>query len=255
MTTDSFHRRIAMIGVALIGLVGGCSLPVDQRVTPLDQNAIPDDLTEATTTTTTTTEPTTTTTVPEDTTVDTVDLTTTTQPVIPIETITVFYTRGLTDVMQPVNVPLVSPTPIEELIPLLERPTGISDAGLRTSLLPGLIDDIFVDRGTATVLLDPDLLDRMSNTNQQRAIAQIVLTLTSFVTADAGAIGFARFEVDGEGFSVFVPGFGGQSEPGEPLAFTDFSALIVTSPTPPTAATTTTIPVETSEPPAGDEGQ
>jgi hypothetical protein len=30
-------------------------LPVDERVTPLDQNAIPDDLTEATTTTTTTT--------------------------------------------------------------------------------------------------------------------------------------------------------------------------------------------------------
>lgn len=249
-----FHLRLALLGLAALGLVAGCSLSVDERVTPLDQGAIPDDLTEPTTTTTTTTVPPTTTS-PEDTSVETIE-TTTTQPVIPIETITVYYTRGLTDVMQPVAVPSTAPTPVEELIPLLERPTGISDAGFRTSLLPGLIDDIpFIERGTATVQLDPDVLDRMSNPAQQRSIAQIVLTLTSFSTADAGNIGYVRFEVDGEGFSVYVPGFEGQSEEGEPLAFADFAELIVTSQTPPAPTTTTTVSVETSEPQSGDDGQ
>ena len=257
MSIDPFHRRVSLLGLAVLCLLaGGCSLAVDERVTPLDQDAIPDDLTEATTTTTTTTVPPTT--APPDTGVgSTQPTTTTTQPVIPTETITVYYTRGLTDVMQPVELPRAIGTPVAELIALLERPTGISEAGLRTSVLSGMIDDIFVERGTATVLLDQDILDRMSNPNQQRAIAQIVLTLTSFVTADAGAIGFVRFEVDGEGFSVFVPGFGGTSEEGEPLAFTDFSVLIATTPTPTTTSTTTTTtPVATSEPPVEtDEDQ
>ena len=251
-----FHRRVAVLCLAVVALGVGCSLAVDERVTPLDQSAIPDELTEPTTTTSTTTTTTTTappTTVPDDTSVDTAESTTTTQPLIQMETITVYYTRGLTDVMQPIGVARPAGTPVTELIPLLERPTGLGDTILRTSLLPGLIEDIFIERGTATVMLDPDILDRMSNPVQQRAIAQIVLTLTRFVTADAGGIGYVRFEVDGEGFSVYVPGFGGQSEDGELLAFTDFSMWIVSSPTPPTTATTTTA-VPTSEPPADDDG-
>jgi hypothetical protein len=258
VSIDPFHRRVSLLGLALLGLAGGCSLAVDERVTPLDQGAIPDDLTEATTTTTTTTLPPTTT-APPDTGVGSTEPTTTTQPAIPTETITVYYTRGVTDVMQQVEVARAIGTPVAELVALLERPTGISEAGLRTSVLGGMIDDIFVERGTATVLLDQDILDRMSNANQQRAIAQIVLTLTSFVTTDAGAIGFVRFEVDGEGFSVFVPGFGGTSEPGESLAFTDFSVLIATTPTPTTTTTTTTTTtpaVATTEPPVNaDEDQ
>jgi hypothetical protein len=256
MSIDPFHRRVVLLTAAVLGLVGACSLPVDERVTPLDQRAIPDDLTEPTTTTTTTTSTTVPpTTAPQDTGVDSVDTTTTTQPTIPTETVTVYYTRGPSDVMQPVGVPRPVLTPVEELVSLLERPTGIGE--LRTSLLPGLIDDISpVERATVTVVLDPDILDRMSEPNRQRAIAQIVLTLTSFVTADAGAIGLVRFEVDGEGFSVFVPGFGGSSEPGEPLAFDDFSSLIVTSPSPTTATTTTTtLAAATSEPSSEADGQ
>src|SRR5690606_27976635 len=98
----------------------------------------------------------------------------------------------------------------------------------------------------------------MSNPVRQRAIAQIVLTLTSFRLPDGSGIGYVRFEVDGEGFSVYVPGFGGQSDEGEPLAYTDFAMWIVTTQTPPT--TSTTVPTSTSEPPAdgdgdGDDGQ
>ena len=58
------RRRLALLGLAALGLVAGCSLSVDERVTPLDQGAIPDDLTEPTTTTTTTTTVPPTTTLP-----------------------------------------------------------------------------------------------------------------------------------------------------------------------------------------------
>ena len=78
------------------------------------------------------------------------------------------------------------------------------------------------------------------------------------LSIDKVGVGYViRFEVDGGGFSVYVPGFEGQSEQGEPLAFTDFAQLIVTSPTPPSTGTTTTttVSVPTSEPQSGDDGQ
>ena len=74
-----------------------------------------------------------------------------------------------------------------------------------------------------------------------------MLTLTSFRTSDQGAIGTVRFETDGEGFAVFVPSFGGQSDPGEPLAFTDFASLIAG--TSASSTTTTTLPPTASDPP------
>lgn len=263
--TDS---RSPLIRVAILAVLAGtataCSLPVDDRVTPVDRDEFGVQLTQDTTTTTTTTTTVpSTTSVPDDTTVST-DVTTTTVAVVPTENITVFYTRGSTDAMQPVDFPLAERTPIEELVPLLERPTGISDVGLRTAVRPGLIDRIGpVERGVATVSLDATVLDRMSEPARQQAIAQIVLTVTSFRTADAGAIGRVRFEVDGDGLQVFVPAFGGQSEPGQELAYDDFQSLIGTTPTPTTTTSTTTTtvpadpsgaePVVTSEP-LGDDG-
>lgn len=256
MTHDPIRRRLTIGAAAATLVLAACSLPVDERVTPLDQSAFPDDLTDPTTTTSTTT-----TTVPESTVPDDTspgeETTTTTTPVVPTEEVTVFYTRGVTDVMQPVQV-VASPSPalVTDLITFLERPTGIAESGLRSAVRPGLIDQIGpVDRGVATVALDPDVLDRMSESTRRQAIAQIVLTVTSFRTADVGAIGLVRFEVDGEGFSVYVPAFGGNSEPGEELAFTDFRTLIATTPTPTPATTTSstsTTTVPTSEPPAGD---
>lgn len=259
-------RRLASIAIgATVLLLAACSLPVDERVTPLDQSAFPDDLTEPTTTTSTTT----TTTVPASTTPEDTDPgvdTTTTVPIVPTETVTVFYTRGVSDVMQPVDVVASSPALVTDLIAFLERPTGISEFGFRSAVRPGLIDRIGpVDRGVATVALDADVLERMSESTRQQAIAQIVLTVTSFRTADVGAIGRVRFEVEGEGFPVYVPAFGGTSEPGEELAFTDFQSLIATTPTPATTTTvaapiattaTTTGPGATAEPGDGtDEGQ
>lgn len=248
MRTDPIRCRLVTVtaGVAAVVALAACSLPVDERVTPLDQSDFPDDLTEETTTTTTTTTTLPTTTVPDDTSVGTEETTTTSVPAVPTEAVTVYYTRGVTDVMQPVEVRRGINTPVLELVALLERPTGISEVGFRSAVRPGLINDIVVDRGTATVALDPDVLDRMSEANRQQAIAQIVLTVTSFRTTDAGAIGRVRFEVDGEGFPVFVPAFGGSSEPGEELAFTDFQSLIATTPTPTTSTTTTTTTATTT---------
>lgn len=250
------HRRLVALATAAVVplvLLAACSLPVDERVTPLDQSGFPDDLTEETTTTTTTTTTTVpTTTAPEDTGGE-VTTTTTTVPIVPTEAVTVYYTRGVTDVMQPVEVVASSPAFVTDLITFLEQPTGIVEFGFRSAVRPGLIDDIVVERGVATVALDPDVLDRMSESSRQQAIAQIVLTVTSFRTADVGAIGRVRFEVDGDGFPVYVPAFEGTSEAGEELAFTDFQVLIATTPTPP-ATTTTTEPV--SDPAVSeDDGQ
>lgn len=249
------HRRLLLVGAALAvpAAFAACSLPVDERVTPVDRDEFGDQLTQDTTTTTTsTTAPPTT--VPEDTSVPT-EATTTTLAVVPTEIVTVYYTRGTTDVMQPVDFLLAVRTPIEELIALLERPTGIREVGFRTAVRPGLIDRIGpIDRGVATVALDGTVLDRMSESARQQAIAQIVLTVTSFRTADAGAIGRVRFEVEGEGLQVFVPAFGGSSEAGEELAFEDFQSLISSTPTPATTVapgTTTSVPApDGSAPPA-----
>ena len=77
-----------------------------------------------------------------------------------------------------------------------------------------------------------------------------MLTLTSFATADQGNIGLVRFEAGGEGYAVFVPKFGGDSDPGEPLAFGYFSDLVVgASVIPSSSSTTTTQPgAGTTEP-------
>ena len=139
------------------------------------------------------------------------------------------------------------------MISQLESPSrDITTGGLRSSVRAGLIQEVLLERATATVVLDPVALDRLSNDEQRRATAQIVLTLTSFVTADEGAIGFVRFEVDEDPIAVFVPSLGGSSDPGEPLAFIDFASLVVdTSLSPPigdTTGTTTSPPTTTAAP-------
>lgn len=244
-------RRLVLIGAVLAVPIAfvGCSLPVDERVTPIDRDQFGDQLTQDTTTTTTTTSTTVPTTVPDDTSAAT-EQTTTTVALVQTESITVYYTRGTTDVMHPVEHIRGAGTPVDELIALLERPSGISSVGYQSAVRPGLIESIGpVDRGVATVTLDPSVLDIMSEPVRQRAIAQIVLTVTSFRTANAGNIGRVRFEVEGEGLQVFVPALGGSSEPGEELAFTDFQSLIATTPT----STQTTVPPTTPPPPPTTE--
>lgn len=253
MSTDAARgrpiaRRVVTVGVgalAIVATVAACSLPVDERVTPIDRGQFGEQLTQDTTTTTSVLPTSTTPTTISD---DAAEPTTTTVAPIPTEPVKVYYSRGATDVMQEVTFELALDTPIDEVVVLLETRTGLADAGLRTAVRPGLIAERpVVDRAVATVVLDGDVVDRMPNDELERAIAQIVLTLTSFRTPDASNIGAVRFEVDGAGFPVFVPAFGGSSDPGEAVVFIDFASLIATTPSA-TTTTTTEEPTPVSDP-------
>ncbi|MEO6570081.1 MAG: GerMN domain-containing protein [Ilumatobacteraceae bacterium] len=247
MTRSSNHGRrlIATVGIAL--LVVACSIPRDERVTPYNQGELPPDIANTTTSTSTTT--TTTTTVPEVSvpageTTTTVVESTTTIAITVTAPVDIYYTVGFSDVLQRLRQNLPVDRTIQTVIAQLESPVQEVRAGnYRSSVLPGLIASVAPVNGTATVTLDQDVLDRMSNPNQRRAIAQIVLTLTSFVTNDEGAIGQVRFEVDGEQIEVFVPALGASSLSGEAVSFSDFRSLVVSAP--PSATT-----VPTDDPPA-----
>jgi hypothetical protein len=141
------------------------------------------------------------------------------------------------------------------VIAALESSTGLTQIGLRTSVRPGLIADVVLERGVATIVLDPSVLARMPEPQQRRAIAQMVLTFTSFKTTDQGNIGYVTFVSDGEPYEVFVPIDDDMSEPGGLLAFADFAEMIATSSaptdsTPPVPSdpdtTTTTVPDATT---------
>lgn len=247
------RRTAVLVAIPLIAL--GCSLPVDERVTRLDGDEIPAEIGEATTTTSTTTT-TTTTTLPESTT--TLDgappptTTTTTEPQIATAPVRVFYTLGFSTQLIPLQIDLPSPAPLAIIVDRLESPTDLDAVpNLRSSVRDGLIltDRIVVERGTVIIPFDPEVLAGMNDPALERAIAQIVLTFTSFPTLpDQGNIGSVLFEVDGEGLPVFVPAGGGSSEPGEPLAFSDFAELILTTPSP-TTTTTRPPPPPTTAPP------
>jgi len=238
------HHIIVVIATGVA--VSACGLPVDERVQPFDD--VPFDLTATSTTTTTTIAPpepvATTTTVPE----PTAETTTT---VVRTEATNVFFVLRGSGELQQVTVALPAPVSRQLLISQLESvPDGTADT-LRTSVSTGLVRDFTVDRGVATVDLSPLALDRLSSLQQRRAIAQLVLTLSLFTTPDGG-IGQVVLTADGEPLSVYVPARGSSSEPGEPLAYSDFAGLI--SGTPSTTSTTaptsppssTTIPTTTA---------
>ncbi len=242
---------VALVAVVSV-VVAACGLPTDERVTPYNVDDIPDQLTEQTTTTTSTTTTTTTTTmppptVPGETAPPPPPSTTTTLPA-QVEPITVYYTIGSSDDLSPLEVNRRQNPSTQEVVAALESTTGLSALGLRTSVRPGLIVDVVPERGVATIILDPTVLDRMSEAQQRRAIAQMVLTFTSFRTPDQGNIAFVTFESDGEPYVVFVPAVDDMSGPDDLLAFDDFADLIVSS----SAATETTTTTTTTVAPSQD---
>lgn len=232
-------------------MVGACALPTDERATPYDRDDLNPAIANTTTTTTTTTSiaPTTTLVPPDP--GDTTVVPTTTTPVIATAPVDLYYTFGFSDEMSRLKRPLPDDVSIAQVIDQLVTPhSDVREFSLRTSVRRGMVTgDVVVARGTATVNLDAEVVDEMSEANLRRAIAQLVLTLTSFSTDDNGAIGTVRFEIDGEGFAVFVPARGGSSEPGDELAFEDFSILIATTTASSTTTTTTTSTTSTTAPP------
>ncbi len=252
----TFRRRVhagAALATALVTFAA-CGLPAEERVTTFNPGDLPDPLTNTTTTTSTTTTTVAPSTVPPSTDPGetTTTSTTTVAPFAGAET-DIFYTIGITDDVQRFIRELPRPVPVELVInQLVEPPPELAGFNLRTAVRPGLIAGVDVERGIATVELSQDVLDRMTSAAQRRAIAQIVLTLTSFVTSNQGAIGGVRFIVDDEPISVFLPAQNGNSEPGEIVAFDDFVVLVVdaqfTSATTTTSTTSTTVATTTTSP-------
>jgi len=247
-------RRLAPFLLPIV-MVGACALPTDDRAVPYDRDNLPPAIANTTTTsTTTTTLPPTTTLSPPASAGTSVAMSTTTAPVTPTAPVDLYYTIGFSDEMSRLKRPLPEDAAITQVLDQLESPlSDVAEFSLRSWVRVGMvIGDVVVERGTATVTLDSEVVDQMSESNLRRAIAQLVLTLTSFSTDDNGAIGQVRFEIDGEGFEVYVPAFGGMSEPGEEVAFEDFAGLIAS--TVPAAASSTTSTTSTTLAPSTGPG-
>ena len=249
-------RRLLVLTAAPVLLVAACALPTDERATRYDRDDLPPVIANTTTTsTTTTTTSTTLPTAPSTTSVPTGSSepapapTTTSTPAFASNAVDLYYTIDFSYDMARVKRPLPDDVTITQVIDQLERPrTDVAGFGYRTSVRREMVTGVVVEGGVATVALDGDIVKDMSEPSLRRAIAQLVLTLTSFSTDDSGAIGQVRFEIDGEGLEVFVPALDGSSEPGAELTFDDFESLRVTTDTP----TTTTTPTPSAPPPVTD---
>ena len=117
---------------------------------------------------------------------------------------------------------LLSPASAPQVVAALVE--GVPDideaAGLRSALPFGLSIDVSVERGVATVDLDPTFLLVVSGSEQRLAVAQIVLTLTR-----RAGIGQVTFTSDSQ--PINVPRGGGDlTAPGESVACDDYDNLL-----------------------------
>jgi hypothetical protein len=258
----SIGLRVAVLG-AVAAALAACGISADERVTHIpadDLGALANTTTTSTTTTTTTT-----TTLPPATSPPTSTppslpfetTTTSTIEVVELEDVVVYYVpRGRDEVVKQVTLQQVGEPTLTDVLRLLsEPPTPIRNSNLTTEVDPELVRSTSMERLYTVVDLDGETFDRMSDPNQRQAIAQLVLTLTVFVTPDRGPVGPVVFTVDGEDIQIPIPELGA-SEPGEPIAFRDFESWIDTTPTgepvPVTSGPTTTPPTSSEPPTPGD---
>lgn len=218
-------RRAARVTVAIVGAAGlaataaGCGVPTgEDSFTRLGSGEVPFRLAEpstTTTTTTTTTTPATTAAEPPET---TARETTTT---LALETVDFYFvSRGE---LQPVPRDLPVEFGVNQLASGLEAgpPAGTAGIGLETLIEEGLIRSSTQDRGVVTVDLAAVEFDEIAAPDQRRAIGQIVLTYTG----NLRGVGQVRFTLEGEDLRV-PRGDGLLSEPGEPLAYDDYTVLL-----------------------------
>jgi hypothetical protein len=232
--------RVMVLFAGSLGLAA-CGLPIDERVQTFDD--VPYDLDAASTTTSTTIEPAPVTTQPG------TDATSTT--IVETRPVDIVYLLGSSGELQPVTLALPTPVTDRLLIEQLIAPPSGTGVTLRTEVERGFITGFSVDRGLAVVDLSPSVIDGLSSLEQRRAIAQVVLTLTLFTTNEGG-IGQVSFTVGNDPISVYVPARGSNSDPGEPVAWSDFSSLLAGAPDTTTTttvarATTTTSTTQPSE--------
>ena len=216
-------------------MVAACGLQTDSEATLFDD--IPYGLAETSTSTTTTTIAT-----------DPAQGTTTTTVAADQQTVDVVYVRRFSRELESTQVDLPFPVSGRDLLDQLSSPPADAQPELETEVSRSLVLSFGVDRGLATVNLSRSAINQLGSAQQRRAIAQIVLTLTLF-TSDEGGIGQVIFLVGGQPISVYVPLLRANSEPGQPVAWTDYSQLLVgvdARPPASTTSTTTTVASTTS---------
>jgi hypothetical protein len=257
------------VGVALaviLAVIGSaatsCGLPADESAQEIDNVLFDLDQTTTTSTTTTTTLPEVT--APPVEPVEPVESAETTTTLVATTTVPIFYVIGFADLV-PQSTQLTSPVQPLQIVAQLENgpAAGPESIGLRTLVAPGLVADVTVERGVASVDLDGRVLNQLSNVESRTAIGQLVLSLR------LPGIGQVRFTTEGEPEQVPVPSRNNQlSDPGEELAFEDFEPLLADRPsggeqptvtatattTSTTSTTSTTVP-ETDPPPLETEDQ
>jgi hypothetical protein len=162
--------------------------------------------------------------------------------------------------MQPVRRLLLEPVSLQNVINQLEQPPDdLSSYGVTSALDPDLIDpSSSLDRSVLTLSLNSSVFDAMNEDEKRQAIAQMVLTFTSFAVPGEGNIGSVIIQVDGVPIPVYIPNESTTREAGIPVVFDDFATLVVGT----TGATTTTSvapeesvpPTQTTAPPPGSGG-
>jgi hypothetical protein len=175
--------------------------------------------------------------------------TTTTTPPAITTPVTIFYTDSATDGIQEVRRLLFEPVTLADVIAELETlPSDLTQAGVDTALAPNLIADATLERGVLTVTLNSAVFDPMGDDQKREALAQMVLTFTTFSIPGAGNIGSVVVQVDGTPIPVYIPADGTTREAGLPVVYDDFSTLVIGGPG--GTATTTIAPIATEPPPA-----
>jgi hypothetical protein len=252
MIDDRLLRRVAMLLFVPL-LVVACSIPVDDSVNRIDNDRLgnlANTTTTSTTTTTTTTMPATTL-EPPDSTAVTVPTTAAPTTAAPQGTQVILYytisnTESLTRVLAPL--PGVDGPSFEQMYNELQNPVvvNLGQQGLQTAVRSGLVIDVVQDGPNATVTLAQEVFETLNDNQKLRAIAQVVLTFTSFATLDDGSIAFVQFMfADGELVPIVLPDTGSLTT--DPVTFTDFRSMITggtgatpdtTQPSEPPTATT-----------------
>ena len=154
-------------------------------------------------------------------------------------TVDVVFVRRISRELESIKVDLPIPVSGRDLLDQLSSPPVGAQPDLQTEVSRNLVLSVEVDRGIATVNLSRAAINQLGSAQQRRAIAQIVLTMTLF-TSDEGGIGQVVFLVSGEPISVYVPLLEANSDPGQPVAWTDFAQLLVGVDAPSTTSTSTT---------------
>lgn len=230
--------------LALAAALTACGISAQDRVTHIPADDLGALAQTTTTTTTTTTVPVTApTVVPTSTPVETTSTTTTTLELIRYRPVNFYFVpRGQDEMVKRVPLDLLPDATVLDVLAFLSNPpAALASQNLTTEVRPGLVASYHMERLYTIVDLDPEVFGRMTDTDQRQAIAQLVLTLTNFVTPDRGSIAAIVFTVGGEEIAVPIPG--GSVNPGEPVAFVDFEPWIDAA----TLTTTTTAP--TTAPP------